>query len=211
MEKNNKEKPNLYNDLHPDKSLKNTGFKDKIIAINTIKNVSSRSLKYQFDVINTMYNRAKFHPHQTPDMQKAMEIFSSWLKKYNKKKQLENKKFQWLSFQIINKYEKINMEYNILVNNKNIENCKKFLSIYKKFKNKIYKLQYIPIKINNEIYDYWSYRIKFIKKKLKQMEKLNIKLYYKTGKYKDLPTSHHIELILHGFSPDKNLYNIYTF
>jgi hypothetical protein len=56
-------KAQLYNDLHPDKSLKNTGFKDKNIANHTINIVSKRSLRYQFDVINTMYNRAKYHPH----------------------------------------------------------------------------------------------------------------------------------------------------
>ena len=27
-----------------------------------------------------MYNRAKFHPHQTKDMREAMKIFSDWLK-----------------------------------------------------------------------------------------------------------------------------------
>ena len=34
--------------LHPDKSLKNTGFKDKETAIKTIKMVEKRSLRYQF-------------------------------------------------------------------------------------------------------------------------------------------------------------------
>lgn len=34
----------LYNDLHPEKSLKNTGFKNAKIALATIKLVSNRSL-----------------------------------------------------------------------------------------------------------------------------------------------------------------------
>ena len=34
-------KSQLYNDLHPDKSLKNTGFKDKATAISTIKLVEN--------------------------------------------------------------------------------------------------------------------------------------------------------------------------
>lgn len=41
-------KAQLYNDIHPDKSLKNTGFKDKETAIKTIKMVEKRSLRYQF-------------------------------------------------------------------------------------------------------------------------------------------------------------------
>jgi hypothetical protein len=87
----------LYNDLHPDKSLKNTGFKDKSTAISTIKLVEKRSLRYQFDVINTMYNRAKYHPHITDDMKEAMSVFKKWLKNYSKLKKLEDKKYPWLS------------------------------------------------------------------------------------------------------------------
>jgi hypothetical protein len=49
--------------LHPDKSLKKTGFKDIATANSTINLISKRSLRYQFDVINTMYNRAKYHPY----------------------------------------------------------------------------------------------------------------------------------------------------
>ena len=74
-------KPQLYNDLHPDKSLKNTGFKDSMTAIRTIKLISKRSLRYQYDVINTMYNRAKYHPHQTENMKEAMKVFSIWIEK----------------------------------------------------------------------------------------------------------------------------------
>ena len=51
----------LYEDNHPNESLKGTGYKDKISAINTVELVKKRSLKYQFDVINTMYYRAKHH------------------------------------------------------------------------------------------------------------------------------------------------------
>ncbi len=79
-------KGTLYNDLHPDKSLKNTGFKNEEKALNTIKLVSKYPLTYQFSVINTMYNRAKFHPYRTKDMLKAMKIFAVWLKKYKEKK-----------------------------------------------------------------------------------------------------------------------------
>jgi len=42
----NKKKSQLYNDFHPKKSLKKTGFKDLETAINTIKLVSKRSLRY---------------------------------------------------------------------------------------------------------------------------------------------------------------------
>ena len=103
-------KAQLYNDLHPDKSLKNTGFKDSMTAIRTINLISKRSLRYQYDVINTMYYRAKYHPHITDDMKKAMVIFKKWLKNYTKLKTLEDKKYPWLSLKTIAKYEKIALQ-----------------------------------------------------------------------------------------------------
>ena len=32
-----------------------------------------------------MYNRAKFHPHQTLTMKEAMQVFKKWLRKNSKK------------------------------------------------------------------------------------------------------------------------------
>ena len=40
---------------------------------------------YQKQVVNTMYNRAKYHPYQTEDMREAMKVFEKWLQKNSKK------------------------------------------------------------------------------------------------------------------------------
>ena len=124
----NNSKSKLYTDDHPELSTKGTGFKDEKIALNTIKIISTRCLKYQFDVVNTMYNRAKYHPNQTLDMKKAMKIFKLWLDKYKSKKEIENKYKDFLPLDVINSYEKLADEYNI--NNK----YKDFLKVYKKIK-----------------------------------------------------------------------------
>ena len=193
-------KPQLYNDLHAEKSLKNTGFKDREKAIKTINLVTKRSLRYQFDVINTMYNRAKFHPHKTKQMEEAMVIFQKWLKKYPKLKKYEDKNYKFLTLEQIEKYEKIAEIYKI----NGIIRGINFLQMYKEVDGKPNKLQYIPIN-KPEGQDYWSYRIEFIKSKLNKIEQQNLPLYYVNGKYKDLPTKQHIILILHGYSPDKKL------
>ena len=192
-------KPQLYNDLHPKKSLKNTGFKDVKTAMGTIKLVSKRSLKYQFDVINTMYNRAKYHPHKTKQMGSAMVIFKKWLNKYPKLRKYEDKKYKFLTLKQIEKYEKI---YKVARGiKKGSKMDKGFLEMYKQVK-KPHKLQYIPIKANKlEGQDYWSYRIEFINAILGQMKAQKTPLYYK-----GYPTKQHNILILHGYSPDKMLY-----
>ena len=70
----------LYEDTHPQSSTKGTGFKDKQKALDTLKIIKKRDLTYQKQVVNTMYNRAKYHPHQTTNMKEAMKIFEVWLK-----------------------------------------------------------------------------------------------------------------------------------
>lgn len=195
MENNSKSK--LYTDDHPELSTKGTGFKNENIALHTIKIISKRCLKYQFDVVNTMYNRAKYHPNQTPDMKKAMVIFKLWLHKYKSKKDIENKYKDFLPLEVISLYEKLVDIYNI--NDK----CKDFLKVYKKIK-KPYKLQYILA--NNEE-DFYSLRINLIKSILQKIKQNNNKLFYTSGKNAGLPTKNHLLLILHAYSPIKLVKN----
>jgi hypothetical protein len=207
----NKSKSHLYNNFHPNKSLKDTGFKNSKKAISTINLISKRSLRYQFDVINTMYNRAKYHPHRTPEMEDAMNIFSKWLKQYPKLRKYEDKKYEFLTLQQIKKYEKIANMYNVSKVARGLEKGTKtdkgFLEMYKEVGGKPQKLQYIPVKLNNPTgQDYWSYRIGFINSRLGQMKHTNTPLYYTDGKFIGLPTKQHIILIIHGYSPDKKIY-----
>ena len=71
----------LYEDNHPESSTRGTGFKNKQKALDTLKIIKDRDLTYQKQVVNTMYNRAKYHPHQTEEMREAMKVFEKWLQK----------------------------------------------------------------------------------------------------------------------------------
>jgi len=79
--KQDKINTSLYEDKHPETSIKGTGFKNKQKALDTLEIIKNKSLIYQKQVVNTMYNRAKYHPYQTKDMKEAMKIFKEWLKK----------------------------------------------------------------------------------------------------------------------------------
>ena len=74
----------LYSDDHPETSTKGTGFKDKQKALDTLKIIKNRDINYQKLIVITMYNRAKYHPHQTKEMREAMTVYFDWLKKYKK-------------------------------------------------------------------------------------------------------------------------------
>ena len=77
----------LYTDDNPSTTLHGTGFQDVVAAEKTIDLVKKRSLTYQFQVINTMFHRAKHHPHPNARMEAAMEVFNEWLQQYQAKKQ----------------------------------------------------------------------------------------------------------------------------
>jgi hypothetical protein len=69
----------LYTDANPDDTIK-VGFKDENSAYESLEKISKKSKQYQIKVIITLYYRAKFHPHRTKSMVKAMKIFKKWLK-----------------------------------------------------------------------------------------------------------------------------------
>jgi hypothetical protein len=195
----------LYTDLNPKTTIHGTGFKDVETAIQTINLIKNRSLRYQFDVINTMYQRAKYHPHLTPEMKQAMKIFAKWIKEYPELKKKEDKNYPFLSMDIIKSYEKLADIYKVSEVARGIKKGSRtdqgFLKILKSVTHPN-KLQYIPVKNKNpQGQDYWSYRISFINSRLGQMKKAKTPLFYTEGKYKGLPTKQHVILILHGYSP----------
>ena len=71
----------LYSDNNPNTTIKGFGYKDKKTAIATIKKIEKTKFNklYKWQVINTMYNRAKYHKHRTKDMEEAMKVFKKWL------------------------------------------------------------------------------------------------------------------------------------
>ena len=75
----------LYEDKHPETSLKGTGYANKEKALQTLELIKDYDLIYQKQVVLTMYNRAKFHRYQTKNMLEAMKIYKKWLKANNVK------------------------------------------------------------------------------------------------------------------------------
>ncbi len=196
---------NLYTDDNPKTTIHGTGFASEQAAKNTLELIKHRSLGYQFSTINTLYNRARYHPHQTKEMHDAMRVFAKFLSIYPKLKEQEKKLYPFLPLDIIKSYEKLAQKYGISEVARGLKKSSKtdmgFLKMLKHVTHPN-KLQFIPIKKTNpKGQDYWTYRINFIKARLGQMKASNTKLFYTEGKFKDLPTKQHVILILHGYSP----------
>lgn len=78
----------LYEDYNPKTTISGLGYKNKTVALETIKVIKNMSLKYQVSVVSTMLGRAKNHPHQTSDMREAIKVFEKWLNNYHKNKKI---------------------------------------------------------------------------------------------------------------------------
>ena len=77
----------LFSDYNTKTTTYGLGFRDKEKALQTIKIIKNRDLKYQVNVIATMLGRAKKHPHKTKNMNDAIKIFSLWMKNYKKNRE----------------------------------------------------------------------------------------------------------------------------
>lgn len=64
---------------NPKKSIKNTGFKDKEKALETLSNIKKLDKNHQMQIVLTMYYRAEYHPNKTKNMVQAQTIFKKWL------------------------------------------------------------------------------------------------------------------------------------
>jgi hypothetical protein len=83
----------LYNaNKNPQKSIKNTGFKNKEKAIQTLKIIKKLDKNHQMQIVLTMYYRAEYHPNKTKDMIDSQKIFKEWLKKYKSNSKSNSKK-----------------------------------------------------------------------------------------------------------------------
>lgn len=188
----------LYSSTDSNNILNGTGYKNEQSALHTIKLISKRSIVYQKSVINTMYNRAKYHKNRTKDMDKAMKIYKKWLDA-NKDKKI---KYEYLDLDLVKQYEKLAEKYDISHVARGLKKPTKtekgFLVMYKKYGKA--KLPFIPVFKNRpEGMDYDSYREKFINSRMGQIKHAHIKLYDDiTG----LPTKQHVILIMHAYSPD---------
>ena len=152
-------KKDLFSDNYPEYTVKNTGFKNKKTAQNTIKIMKNRDITYQFQVINTMYNRGLVvlkktkNKEKKKDINEAIKIFKKWIKDYhknNRKKEMWN----YLPLDVINKMEVLAEHYNISRKARGLEKTTKsdkgFLEVYREVKGNKKALINYPIKKSNK-------------------------------------------------------------
>ncbi len=196
----------LFTNAHPKSTIHGLGFKNKNTAIQSLKKIKNKPIKYQKQVATTMFYRAKYHPHQTKNMKDAMKIYEKFLKKIKKLKGGSHVKFPYLDLKIINKFEKLADYYNVSRKARGLEkpstSDEGFLVVYKKIKNPK-KLKDIPCRKNKPDGVNWERKREIeVSGKLGQSKKMKIPLFHKDGPLKGLPTIIHINMIMWAYSPE---------
>ena len=189
----------LYADYNPKTTIKGMGYSDKDKALKTLQMIKNKDNKYQKQVVQTMYYRAKHHQHKTKGMKNAEKIFKKWLN------QKGGEKFKFLDMKLIEKFYPLEDKY------KESEECrglkkaktsdKGFLEIYSKVKNPN-DLKDIPVRKDKpEGANWYKTRENRLKAKMGQMKSMKIDYFHKDGDMKGMPTKMHVILIMWGYSP----------
>ena len=200
----------LYTNAHPKTTIKGTGYKNKKIALNTLKLIKDEPLKKQFLIINVLYQRAKYHKNQTKDMIEAMNVFEKWLKKYKttimKGGSTINKALPYLPLSLVNSYEKLANYYNVSRKARGLEkpttSNEGFLVVYRKIKGNGRLMKNIPCKKTKAHGVNWERKRAIeVYGKLGQVKRMKLDLFHKSGTLKGLPTKIHINMIMWAYSP----------
>ena len=205
----------LFSDKNPGTTVKGLGYQNKKKAEFTVKNMLNRDITYQFQVINTMYNRGLETIKRTKDNEKIKDlkegniIFKKWLKDYKDKNRSEEI-YHYLPLEVVNKMEALADYYNISRKARGLEkpvkSDKGFLQIYREVKGDIKKLRNYPVRKDLPEGQTWDrHRNNYCKRRLSMIKNMKKPLlFHKEGNLKGLPTILHTNMIMWGYSPEKN-------
>ena len=160
-------------------------------AEQTILMMEGRDIIYQFQVINTMYYRAKSVLKRTKNIAKrgciqaAIDVFEPWLNDY-KSQNRKNEMLHHLDLKIMQKFEELADEYKI---------DKEYLNLYVKIKAdpKALRISAVPKKLTDGRTMTWDiYRNKILRELKQEYEDNSHELYTNDGR----PSFIHCKMIM---------------
>lgn len=202
--KEGKEKPaNGWNSgqLFGTESNENTfqggGFKDKEKAQETLRLLVGKDTTYQFQIINSMYNRAKVIYKRTTDkdkrknLEEAIEVFEEWVDDY-KKRGRSKESFSYLPLETVEGYRDLAKHHGIQDFG--------FLEAFKEVDGDLKRLRNKKIPDGSTTWDIHRNRnLKIIDTKISDDF---LPLFETDEPMRGLPTKEHVELILWGYSKE---------
>lgn len=187
----------LFGTETTENTFQGAGFKDKEKALETLRLLDGRDITYQFQIINSMYNRAKVIYKRTTDKEKrnnlndAIEVFEKWVDDY-KAHSRSKENYSYLPLEIIEEYEPLAKHYKIIDNG--------FLQAFTEVEGDLKKLR--SKKVPGEDITWDVQRNKKLKEISSKVKNEYIPLFETDEPLRGLPTKEHTEMIMWGYSND---------
>lgn len=215
----NKNKGQLFSDNNPETTVQGYGFSNPRIANKTLDDLKNRDIDYQFQVVNTMFNRAKQVIKKTKNkesiknIKQVLGIYTKWLNNYKTQKLNIKLSKPYLYPSQISSLEFLAKYYDISKKARGLEkpttSDEGFLVIWRRVKGDKKQLRNLPVKKSVPQGQTWDkQRNNFIIRRLSMIKNAKDKLYYTSGPDKGLPTKLHVNMMMWGYSPDsKNVFS----
>ncbi|XP_047098808.1 uncharacterized protein LOC124712540 [Schistocerca piceifrons] len=193
----------LFGSETNENTFQGAGFKDKDKALETLKLLDGRDISYQFQIINSMYHRAKVILKRTKDEEKvhnlteAIEVFENWINDY-KAHNRSRENFSYLPLETVDAYKPLAQRYGVFV-----EGEKSFLHVYKEAEGDHKKLRQLKVDKDDENGITWDiHRNKNLKEISTRIKTEHLPLFETDIEYRGLPSKEHVEMIQWGYSPE---------
>ncbi|KAL1123396.1 hypothetical protein AAG570_002476 [Ranatra chinensis] len=187
----------LFGTESNENTFQGAGFKDKEKAQETIRLLTGRDVTYQYQIINSMYNRAKVILRRTTDKEKrknlgeAIETFEAWIDDYKSHNRAKDN-FSYLPLEIVEAYKP-------LADHHGIEDTG-FLQAYKDVEGDLKNLRNKKIPDREVTWD--VERNACLKPMSTKIKEEFIQLYETDEPLRGLPTKEHVEMIMWAYSGD---------
>lgn len=211
-----KKRGQLFSNNNPATTVHGYGFDTPAHVAQTLADLNNRDITYQFQVVNTLNERAKevlkrtHDPDKKKNISSSIVVLSKWLSSYRKQNRGTNENYTYLPVQLVNKLEPLAKYYNISRKARGLEkptmSDEGFLTVYRRVKGNIAKLRILPVKSAVPAGETWDkHRNNYIVRRLLMLKNAGYGLYHKSGPLAGLPTILHVNMLMWAYTPDSEL------
>lgn len=189
----------LFGSENSETTFTGGGFKDKEKAKETLRLLEGRDINYQYQVINSMYNRAKVILKRTKDaekvknLQEAVDTFGDWLDDYRTHSR-SKENFGYLPLDTVHAFQDQAEEQGVLKGKgpKGVS----FIDVYEEAEGDLKKLRIKKVDGGDVTWD--VHRNRNLKPLVAKLNADNLPLYTSKGQ----PSKEHLGLIVWAYSPE---------
>ena len=211
-----KKRGQLFSNNNPATTVHGYGFDTPAHVSRTLEDLHNRDIIYQFQVVNTLNERAKevlkhtLDPDKKKNISSSIALLSKWLSSYRKQDRGTKENYPYLPVQLVNKLEPLAEYYNISRKARGLEkptlSDEGFLPVYRRVKGNVAKLRTIPVKSAVPAGETWDkHRNNYIVRRLSMLKNAGYGLYHTSGPLAGLPTILLVNMLMWAYTPDSEL------